>query len=85
MNKNNPDTNILQIRDDRKRLKSKGIKSPALKDLPYYIYDKRQRAKFFFATKKKYRETYERLTKQSGKEFLKVSHPKLISQTDELR
>jgi hypothetical protein len=79
MNENKPDTNIIQVKEDRKRLKSKGIKSPVLKELPYSIYDKKHRARFFFATKAKYIEAHKRLAKNSGIEYLKVSHPKLLN------
>jgi hypothetical protein len=79
MNENKPNPNLQQVKEDRKKIKSKGIKSPVLKDLPYFIYDKKHRAKFFFATKKKYKESYNRLFKTIDAEYLKVSHPKLLN------
>lgn len=77
MNENAPSSLTIQAREDKRTIKRKGIKAPDIKDLPYSIYDKRQKAKFFFGSKEKFDYALERLTKQSGIDNLKITTPKL--------
>lgn len=77
MNGNVPPTNIMQVKEDRKRLKHKGIKSPDLNRMTYFIHDKKLRATYFFHTKEKYAAHYQRLIKESPPENFIVSHPRL--------
>ncbi len=76
MNENAPSSLTIQAREDKRTIKRKGIKAPNIKDLPYSIYDKRQRAKFFFASKERFDYALEKLIKESGIDSLTIKVPK---------
>ena len=80
MNENSPSSNPVQVIEDKRKLRLKGIKSPDIKRMTYFIYDKRLRALYFFRESEKYIKRYRDLTKESLSDNFKVSHPDLLCQ-----
>ena len=81
MNENIPSSSREHAIDTRRVLKHKAIKSPVIKDMTYFIYDKRTKAMYFFRDPEKYIKRYKDLTKESLSENFKVSHPDLCQKT----
>ncbi len=76
---NNLFDNRIRVKEDRMNLRRKGIKSPNVRKLKFYIYDKKEKAKFFYATEERYRSAFKRMVKQkdySPGDF-DLSHPEL--------
>jgi|GEM_PF-5665528 len=78
MNDNVPSPNRQQVREDKAKLKRKGIKSPKVKEMVFFIHDKRLRATYFFYTSEKYVNRFNELINESPSGNFIISHPELL-------
>ena len=81
MNENVPSPNRSQVIEDKRKLKNKGIKSPDIKRMTYFIHDKKLRATYFYREPGKYIKKYRELLKESVPENFIISHPDLCKKS----
>jgi len=73
--------NSKQVKQTKKELKRKGIKSPDLTKKRYRITDERTRTVHYFSKKEAYLNCFNRLTADRLSSEFKLSHPRLCKTT----